>query len=149
MYRQYASYLSMYWNLIGNGHSCALPMSKIHLAQAEDRNLIYLGLSERELQLQLDWISWDRQGMDLDGAFILGGSMFVVLPDENREGVNDRVMAVVSGSEGWEHLLYSMIPFSSRSGMPDYLVWNHRGAQAIGFWGMDWQFNSDWHIEID
>ena len=58
-----------------------------------------------------------------------------VTPDE------DRLAAVLVAPEGKEHMLRRLNPFSSRSGLPDYLLFGDEGGVAIGNFGPDWQYD--------
>ena len=40
-------------------------------------------------------------------------------------------------------LLMAAMPFSSRSGLPDFVVWDTTGQRAAGFWGFDWAVDPD------
>ena len=55
---------------------------------------------------------------------------------------HDRVSALLYAPPGMTHLLYRVVPFSSRSGMPDYLLWYESGMLGAGYFGTDWAFDA-------
>jgi hypothetical protein len=53
----------------------------------------------------------------------------------------DRLAALLATPPGRERLLYNVGPFSSRSGLPDYLIWDEGGALYSGFFDANWQYD--------
>jgi hypothetical protein len=45
---------------------------------------------------------------------------------------------VFAAASGAEHLLLRHHPFSSRGGLPDFLVWAQTGSLTGGFFSPDW-----------
>jgi hypothetical protein len=136
--RNFTSYLSAYWTLIGNGHACALPLSKQQLARDEGRNLIYVKVPASQLNLP-SFISWEGSTNALDGQEFIVTAMALIYPDPARDG--EQLLGVLNTGENMEYLLYRLNPFSSRSGLPDFIVWGAQGAKKLGFFDMDWSWN--------
>ena len=157
--RTLAAYLSSTWALIGNGQSCALPFSAVSEPLRRDRNLIYLGFYPEELPLDLSLLpfSWDDLEVEFRGERTFGAAAMSLVPrpssdpavallDDRRppaEGwspahIPGRLDAFVSASYGWEHLISRVGPFSSRGGMPDFLLWSERGLIAAGLYDAEW-----------
>ena len=158
--RRLAAYLNSYWALIGNGQGCALPLSEVNAEVSERRNLIYLGFYPEELPLDLSLLpfSWDDLEVSFRDVGIFGAAAMSLVPrpvedlevarraeqappSEGRSPAHlpGRLDAVLSSSYGWEHLLYRVNPFSSRSGMPDFLLWNEQGLIAAGLYNARWR----------
>lgn len=53
----------------------------------------------------------------------------------------DRLSALLTTTAGAEDLLYGIVPFSSRAGLPDYLLWSEQGVVSAGYFDADWQFD--------
>lgn len=49
-----------------------------------------------------------------------------------------KLSAAVGVTHGNEYLLQRYHPFSSRSGMPDWFVYDDDGRKAAGFFSPDW-----------
>jgi len=128
-----AAYLSSYWALIGNGQACGLSESQLQDVPGLGHNRVYLGSAA--LPLKRAPFDWDADGAIFNGVSQSGAALMYVTPDE------DRLAAVLVAPEGREHLLRRLNPFSSRSGLPDYLVFGDQGGIAIGHFGSDWQYD--------
>jgi len=136
-YAEYAAFLLSNWNIIGNGHGCALPASKVTDTLRAERNIIWLGVSKSSLpqsgQTMLPFL-WD------DGPIAVGGQTFPeamlmsVFPTEGR------LNAVIAVSPGAEHLMFRLSTFHSGFALPDYMVLDGQGIRAAGFYGPDWSF---------
>jgi len=124
-FAQYASYLSSYWSIYGNGHACALPFGQVTDELREQRNMIYVGLPMEELNLPDIPFEWDSEGVAIDGTSYSDAALMFVFPE------GDRLSAVLATAEGVEWLLHWIVPFSSRSGLPDYLVWSYGGGPCV------------------
>ena len=135
-YMAYAAYLVSSWNLIGNGHTGALPRSQVTPSLAADFNLVWLGVARNQIpQIASDLpFDWDDAGVTLKGSVFPGQAILSVFD------AGDRVGAVLHAPKGKESLLYGVVPFSSRAGLPDYLVWGSSGATGLGFCDGDWQW---------
>ena len=55
----------------------------------------------------------------------------------------DRLSAVLVATPNSIPLLNQIVPFSSRSGMPDYLMWTQNGAVTAGFFDSMWRYDAD------
>jgi hypothetical protein len=137
-YAKVAAFYTSHWALIGNGHACALPERRAYLAQDDGRNLIRMGDTAAEIRVAP--FDWDEGGVFFGEQHVPGGSLMFVQPE------GDGVSAGLVATPGDEMRLTQIVPFSSRSGMPDYLVWSSRGAAAIGFFDNDWQFDPMWGL---
>jgi len=133
VYLEYVSFLISYWAILGNGHACALPVSQVTDQLRAERNLIFVGLDDNEVgagmsfefgedEVDIGPVSWDEAGL------------LMVFPS------GDRLNAVLTATAADPHLLYNISPFSSRSGMPDYVVWTRSGNRASGFFSPDWEY---------
>ena len=137
-YAKVAAFYTSHWALIGNGHACALPERRAYLAQEAGLNLIRLGDTAADIRVMP--FDWDEGGIFFGEQHVPGGSLMFVRPE------GDGVSAGLVATPGDEMRLTQIVPFSSRSGMPDYLVWSSRGAAAIGFFDNDWLFNPMWGL---
>ncbi len=132
-YAAYAAYLTSHWAIIGNGQACALPFSALSSDLRARRNLVYLGVSPMDAAVPSGLpITWGSAAIRLGSRRIEAAALLFVFPE------GDRLSAVVTATAGMEHLLYRVVPFSSRSGLPDYLVWSEEGGEAAGFFDSEW-----------
>ena len=127
-----AAFMTSQWALIGNGHACSLPASALTDDVAADWNLIHLGRAPEDIGADVAFMP-DADGVTLNGDRFEDSALMYVFD------AGDRLNASLSAADGFEYLLYRVIPFSSRAGLPDYLVWSDDGGQAAGFFGPDWQ----------
>lgn len=134
-----AAYYTTQWNIIGNGHACALPKSKVTGAIRANYNLVHVG-GTPDLLDGREWpLDWDdnevRVGMQ---RYPLAG-VFTVFPR------GDRLDAILTASYGEESLLYGVVPFASRGALPDFLVWSRDGTgvrgRTAGFIAPDWSWD--------
>lgn len=132
-FRAQVAYLASTWTFIGNGHSCALPVSALTPAVRDAYNLIYVGVPRDQVPTDLPF-EWDDHGVTAGGDRFEDAAVMFVFPEG--EGLS----AALNAPVGSEFLLSWIVPFSSRSGMPDYLVWSTRGGLATGFFTPDWGF---------
>ena len=136
VYADLAAYLITDWQMIGNGHACALPVSALTDEIASTYNLIHLGRAKGELGFAEVPFEWDdREVRFRDQSVVFGALQFV------HPGPNGRLNALIASAGGVEHLLYRTGPFSSSGGLPDYLIWAERGAAAAGFFDAEWGFD--------
>jgi dienelactone hydrolase len=135
-YRHYVSYLVSTWNIIGNGHACALPLSKLTQEIRENNNIIYVGVGRESVPLPEGIpFEWDSQNVTINGQAVPGATLLFVFPEEGH------VSAVMTATAGSESLLFWQQPFSSRAGLPDYVGWTSQGAYAAGFLDAEWKFD--------
>ena len=132
-YQYYASYLSANWAIIGNGSCCTLPLSAVTEDLRNERNLVFIGVA----QALLPWLSpsettWGTGGITLGGESFPDSAFALVTRDQ------DRLSGIVSAAEGMEHILYRLMPFTSRYVVPDYYIWGVQGGLSAGFFQNDW-----------
>lgn len=130
-----AAYFTSYWTIYGNGHACALPVSAVTAEIRASRNLVYLGLPADEIGDPDVPFSWGESAIVVAGDRYRDAGLFFVFP---RDG---RLAAAFATTGGAERLLYRVVPFSSRGGMPDYLVWSGSWARAAGFFDPEWRYD--------
>ncbi len=136
LYRRYASYLASTWNIIGNGHACALPVGKLTPALRSEYNLIYVGVPRNEVPLPESIpFDWNDKAVSIGDKDFPDAALLFVFPEQGHLSA-----ALVAAKEG-AHLLYWEQPFSSRSGLPDYTSWVKDGVVAAGFFDGDWKFD--------
>ena len=131
-YRDFASYLASHWAIIGNGSACALPVSKLSATIAAAHNLIHLGRTPTEAGAPT-FAAWDDKGVTFAGQQFPDAALQLIWD------AGDRLAAAIVAPAGKRLLLYSVVPFSSRSGMPDFLIWRQTGGVASGNFDADWQ----------
>ncbi len=134
-YSKSAAYFTSFWALIGNGHACGLTIDDLTPETAERRNLIRMGDAAAAHRVMP--FTWDDDGLYFDGEQIPQGALMYVIPE------GDGLSAVLVTTEDATSLLHQIIPFSSRSGMPDYLVWTRAGAVGAGFFNDMWRFDAN------
>lgn len=132
--RFHVGYLASFWQIIGNGASCAVPLSEVDDALRAERNLVFVGVPSADTGASGLPFSWDASAINTSGART-NSAMAFVYP---RDGHLD---AYLFATEGREAALYQLIPFSSRFSLPDYLVFGTEGATDIGFFGPDWSYS--------
>jgi len=153
-YRRYASWLIAQWTLLGNGHACALPLSQVARVQGAGGSLVYLGIDADAIPGGgPDGFTWGPEAVTAgprtfappaptDDAPNPGIAFLAVFPDEDPGDVG--VSAVLATTAGDEALLYRIMPFSSRAGLPDWVVLSDQALLAAGFFApADWGFAPD------
>lgn len=134
-----AAYWATSWQMIGNGHAVVLPASAAEHARAAGRNVIYFGAvpgGALPVDLQLPGqpgAPAGAAGPTIAGVTFPGAAVLSVFP--RGEGVD----AVLWAPQDKRGLLYAVLPFSSRSGLPDWMVWESSGVRATGYWSSDWK----------
>ena len=132
--RQYAAFLISTWSVIGNGHGCALPRSRLTAAVRAERSIVYLGMPRAEVPVPEGLaITWDAQGVSYGGTRV-AGAMAVVFPE------GDGVSAAIVATPGSEWLLARVHPFTSGLVIPDWMVWSADGLRAAGFFSPTWGY---------
>ena len=131
-----AAYYTSLWNVIGNGHACALPTSRLTDALRTEYNLIHLG-GAPDLVADLGWpLAWDDLEIRLGTTRFPQSALLFVFPEAGH------LSAVLSSTLGEESLLYRVAPFSSRGLLPDFLIWSPEGGRAAGFFDAAWGWDS-------
>jgi pimeloyl-ACP methyl ester carboxylesterase len=132
-YREFAAFMVTTWSFVGNGHACALPISAVDETIRAEWNLVYVGLPSSATENPL--MEWDDAAISLpDGRSFAGSSLVGVFPE------GDRLQAVMFAPRDTWYTLFWIVHISSRSGLPDFLVYGAQGGQAAGFFNADWQF---------
>lgn len=135
-YRKYAAYLSTVWSIRGNGHACALPAAFVDDDLRSERNLIYLGVPFEQIPNHAERpFGWSEDELRIGDWTFDEGVQLAVFPD------GDRMAAAITALEGSEARMFGHQPFSSRSNLPDYLVFSRRGGLAAGFFDNHWEFD--------
>ena len=135
-FKSHVSYLVSDWYLIGNGHAVAIPYSALTDEIRATYNMIYVGMSPEQAKATDLPMTWSGSGVEFNGKNYAAAGLLSVYPE------GKGLSAVLTTSPGMEHLLYYVVPFSSRSGMPDYLIWAENGLVAAGFYTNEWTFDS-------
>jgi hypothetical protein len=97
-----------------------------------ERNLIWVGLDDNEVGSGMSF-QWDEDEVDIGSLSRSEAGLLMVFPSD------DRLNAVLTATANNPRLLYRISPFSSRSGMPDYLVWTSGSTAASGFFTGEWE----------
>ena len=144
--RTIAAYWASSWQQIGNGHCVVLPASAAAQARAAGRQLVWFGVAPPEalpLAMQVPGQPGAKaEGPTVAGATFAGAAVATVFPR------GDGVDALLWAPQDKLGLLYSLLPFSSRAGMPDFVVWDSSGLRAAGFWGNDWAVEPTWTVGL-
>ncbi|MEE2755734.1 MAG: prolyl oligopeptidase family serine peptidase [Myxococcota bacterium] len=127
-----AGFYSTYWALIGNGQSCGVEVSRMTEDNLSGRNLIRLG--DTALEIAQEIFQWDEDGIIFDGRQQPNSALVFVYPE------GDGLSAGLVAAEPVKHYLRQVVPFSSRSGLPDYLIFGANGASLIGHFDSEWNF---------
>ncbi|MBM4396367.1 MAG: prolyl oligopeptidase family serine peptidase [Deltaproteobacteria bacterium] len=136
MLRRYAAYLVSAWNVIGNGHACALPLSRAAVVPMNGYGRVYVGVPRDAVPLPEGLgIDWDSAEFRVGGSAIPGAAFVAVFPAPDGEAL----WGVMGAAAGAEPLLFRHMPFSSRAGLPDYLAWTSTGGKAAGFFDATWE----------
>lgn len=133
VYRDLAGWLASNWAVIGNGYGCALALEQVTPWVEANYALVYLGLPPQNLEF------------DVDNPFELAGSS-IRIEDRSYDGAavayalprRGRLAANIVATDGNEHLLFRIMPFTSRFALPDFLVWSDAGGEAGGFFDAMW-----------
>lgn len=131
----YAAYLASAWQVIGSGRACVVPVEGVDEALRASHNLVWVGVPSgiADPDADLEWGDTIRIGpSEWDSS-----ALFAIFPD------GDRLGGVMSATPDalWE--LFDVTPWSSRAGLPDYLVLGPAGTRASGFWESDWSAPAD------
>jgi len=131
---EYAAFLVSAWNVLGNGSACLVPRSAVDQALRTSRNLVYVGLPSSQVPLPPEFpVSWDPERIVVRGQTFEQAALAVVFPDQGR------LAAALFATAGSEALLFRHLPFTSRSGLPDWTVWSDQGLRSAGFFTPDWR----------
>ena len=134
-YAAFAAYHLSEWAIIGNGQACALPRSLLTPEIAASHNLIHLGPRPGDLDAAPEGVTWEGWNVSVGARAFERASMAFVFPASDDE----HLQAVLTAPTRGERSLYGISPFSSRSGLPDYLVFGGGRALAAGFFDPEWR----------
>ncbi|MGM0555351.1 MAG: prolyl oligopeptidase family serine peptidase [Myxococcota bacterium] len=135
--REYVSYLISTWALNGNGHACGMPVSELTDEIRAERNIIYVGVPFSAIpDGESRPFSWTEDAIEIGPNSYGDSAATIVFPE------GDRLSAAFVTTAGSEDLQFNFQPFSSRAGMPDYLVYGEEGANAVGFFDANWEFDA-------
>lgn len=132
-YRRYASYLTSVWAVRGNGLACAVPASRFTAAMRADYQPVYLGVRPEGVDVPFAW----EDAVTVGGHRFEGAAAAFVYPD----GEEGSLAAWIVTTPGHEELVWTVMPFSSGSALPDYFVWTDEGGAAAGFFDPSWAFD--------
>jgi poly(3-hydroxybutyrate) depolymerase len=136
MYAEHAALLTSWWSLVGNGQACGVPLSALGPSLRAEKNLVYLGVARDKIpELAGAPIAWDAGGVTVGDKRFDGAMVVFVYPSS----AGDRLVAAISAPEGKERLVFNVVPFTSRSGRPDWWVLDATGTLATGFFDAEWK----------
>ena len=130
-YAKVARYYASYWQLFGNGRTCGIATTD-PLNVPEGTNTVLLGGTPTD-GMQAAGIDWSGQALSIGDDTISRGILASIRP------TSDGLTAVFVTSPGDEHWLTYFVPFNSRSGMPDYFLWQPNEFVSAGFYDTNWQ----------
>lgn len=131
-YRHYLAYLTSWWSTVGNGHACALSLSELTPALEAEKNLIFVGVPPPSGVP----IAVSASEITIGTKKLADAALAFVYPK------GERLRAWLVATTGSELLLFRYVPFSSRSGMPDYVVFGSAGVVASGFFDAEWKLDA-------
>ncbi|MEL6179270.1 MAG: hypothetical protein AAFS10_09960, partial [Myxococcota bacterium] len=131
VYPEYAAYLASNWSAIGNGHTCALPITELTDTVRQRHNLIYLGIPQAQLDHNGPF-DWDSEAITVGDNVFTDTALAMVFPE------GDRLSAIMTATTGSERLLFTIQPFTSSFALPDFFLWSAEGGLAGGFFTPDW-----------
>jgi poly(3-hydroxybutyrate) depolymerase len=131
-YEQYAAHQLSYWAIIGNGRACALPRSLLTPLVRAEYNLVHLGPEPGDLPAVPEGLTWSGGDVTIGGTTHSRASLVYVYPD------GERLSAVMTAPARGVPSLFAVQPFSSRGGLPDYLVFSSGRGLAAGFFSPTW-----------
>ena len=130
---QYAAYVASNWAVVGNGHACAIPLSKLSTAKTTGYNLIYVGTDSASIKTGTLTASWDATKVTVAGKSHSSVMMFLAFPGKSS------LSGAIVANKGTESLLFGLPLFTSRYVWPDYFVYGASGTAASGFFTADWK----------
>lgn len=136
VFEMYASYLASIWTVISNGLACMIPLSSLSDDIRSSYNLIYVGVpKDKIVGLEGHPFDWGGDTIVLGSKLYKNCALVFVFP------ANGRLNGVMTTTQGLGYLLYMHQPFTSRSGFPDYVLWNEGGILNAGFFDSEWKFS--------
>lgn len=142
--RRYVSFLVSSWNITGNGHACALPSKKLTLAMRQNYNLIYVALPASQVPVPASVpFTWDENSVTIGEKQVPDATLLFVFPEEGHLSA-----ALVANTKALPLLFWNQ-PWSSRSGLPDWVGWTAEGAYGAGFFDGDWVFKKELGVGLE
>jgi len=126
----YVAYLSSFWQVLGNGHACIVTESELTDELRAARQLIWVGVDADTVNPSVN-ATWDDSSVTIRGDGGDQSAMYGVFPR------GDGLDAFITTTRGEEALLYGVMPFSSRTGQPDWVMFG--GEVGSGFWTPEWE----------
>ncbi len=134
-----AGWMLQSWMAIGNGHGAAMPLSKVMPQIRKNYQLIHFGVTSAQVPLPAGFpFAWSLKGVQVEGVDY-GDKLLLTVYDAGAD--TPGLGASLWAPKGKPWLLYRFVPFSSRSGLPDYVLYDEPGVIATGFFGPDWNFD--------
>ncbi len=135
-YREYAAYLASSWSVRGNGQAQAIPFERLTGTIEDEYNIIYLGVPTDDIVDLPESLSFEvgEDAITFGGQDFTQSAIAFVFP-----AATGRLSAVWATVPGFEFLLFRTMPFTSRSGLPDYTIWRaNNGNRVGGFFDAEW-----------
>lgn len=133
-YARWAAYVTSSWQVNGNGHGCAMPLSKVSGELRKARNIVYLGVPSAQIPAAAGLpVKWSATSIDVGANAHNAGVLAVVFPEGDR--LSGAVMAV-SGSEA---LLTRFMPLRPVASPPDFFVFDGSGLVDAAFFDPTWK----------
>lgn len=132
-FREYAAYVASEWAVIGNGHACVIPLSRLSAGPPAGYNLIYLGVPPAQISGGSLTGSWDASQVTVAGKSYQNVALYLAFPGKSS------LSAAVTAHKGSEKLLFGIPLFTSRVVLPDYFVYSSAGTKAAGLFSAEWK----------
>lgn len=133
-YARWAAYVTSSWQVNGNGHGCAVPLSKVTGELRQARNIVYLGVPSAQLSAAAGLpVKWSATSIEVGANTRTAGVLAVVFPE------GDRLSGAVMAVSGSESLLTRFMPLRPVSSPPDFLVFDATGVVDAAFFDPTWK----------
>lgn len=133
-YARWASYVTSSWQVNGNGHGCAVPLSKVTDELRKARNIVYLGVPSAQIPATAGLpVQWSATKIDVGAAARTAGVLAVVFPE------GDRLSGAVMAVGGSERLLTRFMPLRPVASPPDLYVFDDTGVVDAAFFDPTWK----------
>jgi dienelactone hydrolase len=128
-----AAVLTTSWSIIGNGHACAVPVSEVDDELRADFNLIWLGVAPADTGVEDLPFTWSASRLGVPGEERSNAVLAFTYP------AGDHLDAFITTTAGLEAEAFGLVAFTSRSALPDYLLFSAEGETLSGFFGPEWE----------
>jgi hypothetical protein len=99
-------------------------------------NIVHIGWPKADLPFAADLpVDWTADSITVGEKTFTGVAAGFIYPS------GDRLSAVIVATAGSERLMFRYMPFTSRSGLPDYFVFGPEGGVANGFFDAEWKID--------